>query len=80
MGPEFLMQIMEVRETIDFISSDQDLQKMLDENRDRAGEVCDDLGEAFEKGNLDEARRLTAMLQYWNRAEETIREKMTEIE
>jgi len=79
-GSEFLMEIMEVRETIDATTSDQVLQKLLDENRITADGLCQQLEEAFAKNDLELALRLTATLQYWNRAKETIRDKISHIE
>ena len=43
----------------------------------RIREVCHEIGvAAFDGNNLDEAKRLAAMLQYWNKIEEEILEKV----
>jgi len=78
-GMEFLMQIMEIREDVEAASSDEDLQKLLDANKNRIVTTIGELQKSFEEPNFEEAVRQTACLRYWNRAEETVREKMSEI-
>lgn len=81
-GPDFLMEIMEAREDIDGISdgADEQLQPLLEENKQRMENIALDLDQAVQEKDLETAARLTARLQYLNRLEETIREKMDTIE
>mmetsp|Transcript_2256 Transcript_2256/g.2552 ORF Transcript_2256/g.2552 Transcript_2256/m.2552 type:complete len:210 (+) Transcript_2256:100-729(+) len=76
-GQEVLMNVMELREEVDDAKSDDKLKHLLDMNKERIRETCDNLGLAFEKGDLKNAKRFTAMLQYWNRIEEMIIEKIS---
>jgi len=83
LGHDFLMEIMEIRETIDSINMTdntnddlEELQKLLAENKERIAATCHELAIAFGKDDLDEAKRLAAKLQYWNRIEETITAKI----
>lgn len=78
-GGEFLMEIMEIREEIQATLGDEALRKLLHENQARIDETCVELAEAFDENDLDKALELTARLQYWNRIDETIREKMDSV-
>jgi len=76
-GQEFLMMVMELREEVDLATqNDEDLKSIRDDNNKRIREVCHEIGIAFDGNDLDEAKRLTAMLQYWNKIEEEILEKI----
>ena len=75
-----LMQVMEIREEIDEADDDADiLRQLLVQNEERMGDTCTELADAFEVDNLDEARRLTARLQYWKRIEEKIVDKLSTV-
>jgi molecular chaperone HscB len=85
-GPEFLMTIMEWREMIDGIPSVADsgggdqvmeeLELRLDETREEMEGILAQLDVAFQDDDFDQAMKLVAQLQYWNRIEETIVEKL----
>jgi molecular chaperone HscB len=81
--PEFLLQVMEWRETIDSLdpsSGDHDdmevLEDLLSQTKDEIQGVMSQLDEAFQKQDLNRAMQLSAQLQYWHRIEETIQDKM----
>ena len=75
-----LMEVMEIREEIDDAEEDAEvLRKLLVQNEERIGNTCTELADAFESDNMDEARRLTARLQYWKRIEEKIVDKMSTV-
>lgn len=75
-GQEILMMVMELREDVDLATKNEDLKSIRDDNTKRIREVCHEIGIAFEHNDLDEAKRLTAVLQYWNKIEEEILEKL----
>lgn len=81
-GPGFLMEMMEAREDVDGISdgADDQLQPLLEQNKRRMDNIALELDQAVEERDFETAIRLTARLQYLNRLEETIREKMDTIE
>lgn len=72
------MMVMELREEVDLATTqnNHELKSIREENFKRIREVCHKIGIAFDENNLDEAKRLTAMLQYWNKIEEEILEKV----
>jgi molecular chaperone HscB len=76
LGNDFLMNIMELREQTDGTDDVTELKKLLAENQGRIDETCEELAVAFGNDDLDEAKRLAAKLQYWNRIRETILEKI----
>lgn len=83
-GMDILMLVMEVREKVDAIlekyeRSDEEKQKLqllLDENSQRTDETITALMDAFESKDLAQAKRLVATLQYWNKINETIIDKI----
>ena len=79
-GQDFLMEIMELREEVDDKNSDDDLKILLQQNRIRIKDTCSDLSLAFEKRDLSSAMKLTGILQYWNRIEEKIVDKISSVE
>mmetsp|Transcript_27355 Transcript_27355/g.33132 ORF Transcript_27355/g.33132 Transcript_27355/m.33132 type:complete len:223 (-) Transcript_27355:212-880(-) len=78
-GNDFLMAIMEIREEIDEATSDKELNVLLKENNRQIDRLCLDLAEAF-KHDMENAKRMTARLQYLVRIEETIRERLSDVE
>ena len=76
-----LMEVMELREEIDEASDDVDiLRTLLGQNEERMEKVVKLLGEAFDgRKDMEEARRLTAQLQYWKRIEEKIVDKLSTV-
>lgn len=81
-GMDFLLQIMEIREAVDNVKdgSDEELRILLKENEERLDAESTELEDSLEKGDLDEALKYTARLQYWNRVIQTIRGKMDSFE
>ena len=90
-GNAFLFEIMEIREEIDQVSSTKSddqhdrLKALFDSNQERIQATINELIAAFDGKpnddsasgrNLDEALRLAAELQYWNRIDKTIRDRM----
>ena len=88
---EILQQVMEIREEIDSVmiahadeedSRDRDaaLQPLFHENTQRLQKVCEELTTVFAQKNWPQAQTLVGELQYWNRIDETIRERMDQVE
>ena len=76
LGHEFLMDVMDLREHIDGTKDPDELKRLMVENQGRIEETCDELALAFSNNDLDEAKRMAAKLQYWNRIRETVNEKL----
>lgn len=70
------MEIIHIREAIDECNNDTEIRRLLKENAERMDKVQRKLTKAFEIHDLDRALKLTAELQYWNRVQETLREKV----
>lgn len=75
-GQEFLFEIMELREEVDNASSEIEFKELLIKNKKRMNDTSEKLGAAFAANNLIEAKRLTAILQYWKRIDELIIERL----
>ena len=75
-GSEFLMNIMEIRSAVEYTEGDENLKGLLEENEKRIQANNEELAKAFEDRDLEKALELTARLQYFNRVDETIKEKM----
>ena len=74
-----LFQVMEIREQIEDASTDEELRPILQSSLAKKDELIDQLAEAFREGRVDDAKRITAKLQYWARIEETIVGKMISV-
>mmetsp|Transcript_301 Transcript_301/g.465 ORF Transcript_301/g.465 Transcript_301/m.465 type:complete len:217 (+) Transcript_301:135-785(+) len=74
-----LTEIMEVREEIEDASSDNELRALLLTCHERQSKLYEKLVSAFREERIEDAKSDTAKLQYWNRVEETIKEKISSI-
>ncbi|KAI9476618.1 Co-chaperone HscB, C-terminal oligomerization domain-containing protein [Zychaea mexicana] len=72
--PELLMEVMELREELDEVSTEEELAQVKQTNDAKYQETVQNLSKAFEKKDLDHAKELMVQLQYW----ETIRRAIVE--
>lgn len=72
-----LMKIMELREEVEEASLDEELRPLLQSCEESIRELCKGIDNSFGAERIEEARLLTAKLQYWKRIEETIVDKMS---
>lgn len=77
-GQDLLMEVMEIQEEIENETSQDGLKSIKLANDERISSILLEMSTAFEASNFDEAKRLTAILQYWIRIEENIVEKLVE--
>lgn len=80
MSKEFLLEVMEIQESIHELDTDADLKPYFDTNAQRIDETCERLQEAFETSNIIEFQNLAIKLKYWTRIDETLRNKMSSLE
>ena len=74
-----LLEIMEVREEVEHASSDEELRPILKSCQKQQSELCKELEKSFHEEHIDDAKYQTAKLQYWNRIEETIMDKIKSV-
>lgn len=79
-GMEFLMDIMQIRDSIENTHADDGLKEIRAQNSQKIQQACDDLTVAFQEQDIAKAKEIVARLQYWNRIEETVREKIEHFE
>ena len=79
MDHSLLMEIMEAREEVDDASSDDELRPLLKSCQEQESKLCLELAKAFQEKRIDDAKSFTAKLQYWNRIEEKIIEKISSV-
>jgi molecular chaperone HscB len=72
--PELLMEVMEAREAAEEASEDEEVQSLRRENAKKIEEVVKRLGEAFERDDLESARKDCVRLRYWVGVEDRLRE------
>ncbi|KAI7847566.1 Co-chaperone HscB, C-terminal oligomerization domain-containing protein [Circinella umbellata] len=72
--PELLMEVMELREELDEVTNEEELDQVKQTNDAKYEETVKNLSEAFKSKNLDHAKELMIQLQYW----ETIRRAIIE--
>ena len=76
LGPEFLMEVMELREELEARPAAPRLLELRDQNRGEAERLGAGLAAAFAAAELDEARQLAAQLQYVQRVADEISEQL----
>ena len=76
-----LMEIMEAREEVDNASTDEELRPLLQSCQKQQTELCNEIAKSFQEESidLDAAKYQVAKLQYLNRIEETIMEKISSV-
>ncbi|KAF1996276.1 Co-chaperone Hsc20, partial [Amniculicola lignicola CBS 123094] len=70
--PELLMEVLEAREQIEEAQSEEDLVEMKVENEARIAESVGILEEAFEKDDVDTAKKEAVKLRYWVNIKESL--------
>ncbi|KAL7410695.1 hypothetical protein BDY24DRAFT_399037 [Mrakia frigida] len=71
-----LMEIMEAREALDDAESEEEVESLREEHREKAKQAVKQLGLAFEKGDLQRAKDLCTELRYWDKAGEAGKDKV----
>jgi len=74
---DLLLEVMEIREQIENVSTDDELKPILQSTVARRDELICQLATAFREKRISDAKLLTAKLQYWTTIETTIVNKMT---
>lgn len=59
------MEVMDAQEAIESAGSEDEIEVLKTENRARMRETEDGMGRAFEKGDVEGARRECVRLKYW---------------
>ncbi|KAL7483895.1 hypothetical protein ACHAW6_009535 [Cyclotella cf. meneghiniana] len=77
--PKCLLRVMEMREAVEQASTDEQLKPLLQSCQSKQKEVIDALTIAFREKKVEDAKYLTASLQYWSKIEERIRDKISSI-
>ncbi|KAK2758636.1 hypothetical protein FQN54_003326 [Arachnomyces sp. PD_36] len=71
---ETLMEVMEVQEAIEEAENEATIGELKVENEARVEECVKSLGEAFDRGDIDAARRECIRLRFWYSVREGLRE------
>lgn len=71
---------MTLRDEIDNATTDKELRPLLQCCRVERDELYEKLATSFREERMKDAKYLTAELQYWKRAEDTIIEKMKSVD
>ena len=74
-----LMEIMEAREEVDNASTDEELRPLLQSCQKQQTDLCNEIAKSFQEERIDDAKYQVAKLQYLNRIEETIMEKISSV-
>ncbi|KIW68121.1 Fe-S protein assembly co-chaperone HscB [Phialophora macrospora] len=62
---ETLLEVMEAQEALEEATSHEDIEKLMEENAARIRETEEILGRAFERDDVNEAKRECVRLNYW---------------
>jgi molecular chaperone HscB len=71
---DMLMEVMEAREEAEEATGEEEVQALRKVNRERMDGVVKRLGEAFERDDLEAARKECVRLRYWVGVEDRLRE------
>ncbi|CED84654.1 Mitochondrial J-type chaperone [Phaffia rhodozyma] len=71
-----LMEIMEAREALEDAESEEEVDAIREENREKAKRTTEQLSEAFMKGDLPRAKDLTIELRYWRNVDDAVSNKL----
>ncbi|RUS18760.1 Co-chaperone HscB, C-terminal oligomerization domain-containing protein [Endogone sp. FLAS-F59071] len=63
--PELLMEVLEAREELEEVASEEEVEGLKKRNDARIDETVTALSRAFADDNMDEAKTLAVRLQYW---------------
>ncbi|KAJ1979284.1 molecular chaperone [Dimargaris xerosporica] len=70
--PEFLEQVFEINEALDEAVDKKAVKAIRTDNDERIKSVASQLSEAFDQGDLSEARILTIKLRYWDNVKDVV--------
>ena len=68
--PETLMEVMEAQEAIEEASEEAEIEGLKTVNRARIDETVKKLGQAFDGGEIEEARKECIKLRFWRSLQE----------
>lgn len=80
MDPQILMQVMEVQETIEELATAQKeaaeavIARLKKENQARLDGCVERIGQAFDKGDIETARRESVQLRFWYSIEQGLKD------
>ncbi|KAI8078062.1 Co-chaperone HscB, C-terminal oligomerization domain-containing protein [Gilbertella persicaria] len=72
--PELLMEVMELREELDEVGSEEELKSLKQRNDEKYQETVDKLQAAFDQQDYEKAKELATELQYWTSIQTAIHE------
>ena len=75
-GTDFLMEVMEFREAIENANEADVLKQLADETNASIKTLLVECEDSFHSQDYERAKMLSAKLQYWNRIERTLHEKI----
>ncbi|EZF31201.1 J-type co-chaperone [Trichophyton mentagrophytes] len=64
-SPETLMQVMEVQEAVEEAEDENIIADLKVENEERIAQTVNEMGKAFESGDIDSATKLCSKLKFW---------------
>lgn len=72
--PELLMRVMELREQLEAVEKEDDLEPLRQENDGYFAETAEVLKAAFAEGDLEAAKKAATELRYWSNIQKACRE------
>ncbi|EFR02087.1 J-type co-chaperone JAC1 [Nannizzia gypsea CBS 118893] len=73
-SPETLMQVMEVQEAVEEAEDENIIADLKVENEERILQTVNEMGQAFESGDIDSATMLCSKLKFWYTIRDGLRE------
>lgn len=71
-GGDLLMEVMEAREAVDEVESEEELEALREENKGRVAASVEVLEDAFENAQWEDAAREAIRLRFWVNIAESI--------
>lgn len=75
LDPATLMEVMEVQETIEEAETEEEIEALKRENEMRIARSVEELSKAFDRGDVEGARKECVKLRFWYSVGEGLRER-----
>ncbi|CAH1233691.1 HSCB [Branchiostoma lanceolatum] len=74
--PELLMEVMEANERLGEAETEEEVRSVAEENREKLDRLCKELSDAFDEGDISNAKDILTRMQYYSNIEDKVKERL----